>query len=178
MSRYDQLHFIQMHPDMIHLRFVKKLGSADWFYRNENQMWFLLAMKHLIIENVCFQFPFSLLPDELKPLIDRYFICIPPVVYLYLLQFLCFYHLGDNRGKNNALHDLELTVKEQYFIVNNVTMLGIVHSSLHIVKALLWYQLRIYLKTRQCWEVPLLIAHVLLPRKHLKILILLLCWIM
>lgn len=48
-------------------------------------------------------------------------------------------------------NDLELTVREHYFIPDNDTTLRIVHAGLDIVKSLL-YQLIIYSKTKQFLE--------------------------
>lgn len=53
------------------------------------------------------------LPNEMVPLIVGESLHIPPVVFLYLLQFLCCYHLEDYRGKHNALDNLELTINDR-----------------------------------------------------------------
>ncbi|CAC5418861.1 unnamed protein product [Mytilus coruscus] len=74
---------------------------------------------------------------ELKPLITDDSLPFPPVVYSYLLQFLCCYHLGDYIGKLNALHDLELTIRERYFVFANDDILLIVNKSLAMVKSLI-----------------------------------------
>lgn len=97
----------------------------------------LLAMKHFVIKDVWFRNPYCFLPDELKPLIAQGNILIPPVVYSYLLRFLCVPHLGDNRGKQISMHDLELTIRERYFISDNVLTSGLLHVIFHIVKGLL-----------------------------------------
>lgn len=96
----------------------------------------LLAMKHMIIEYVCFQHPCCLLPEQLKPLKVN-FCFSPPVVYLYLLQFLSWHHLGNYREKQIALHNLKLTIIKENFIMSNISNLRRVHASLDIVNALL-----------------------------------------
>ncbi|CAC5406152.1 unnamed protein product [Mytilus coruscus] len=45
--------------------------------------------------------------------------------------------LGDYRGQGNALHDLELTIRERYFILDNIETLKEAQTNLDIVKALL-----------------------------------------
>ncbi|CAC5373472.1 unnamed protein product [Mytilus coruscus] len=124
-------------PNMIHLKFTNNVVEQTVFKEMKHRYGLLLAIKHLLIEHVYFRYPFCLLPDELIPLIVKKNLLIPPVVYSYLLQFLCFHHLADYKGKQNALHDLELTIRERYFILDNVTTSRLVHVSLDIVKTLL-----------------------------------------
>lgn len=86
-------------PDKIKL-YVDNSWAEQTVFQDINQRYgLLLTHKHLIIESICFQYPFNLLPNELTPLINEIVLLIPPVVYCHLLHFLCFYQLGDNRGK-------------------------------------------------------------------------------
>lgn len=124
-------------PNMVRLNFTNSLVEQNVFKEMKHRCELLLAMKHLIIENLYFRYQFCLLPEELIPLIVEERLLIPPVVYSYLQQFLCCHHLGNYTGKQNGLHDLELTIREQYFILDNILTLRIVHASLDIVKALL-----------------------------------------
>ncbi|CAC5418864.1 unnamed protein product [Mytilus coruscus] len=103
-------------PDMIHLHLANSLVEQTAFEEIKHRCGLLLAIKHLVIENVCFRHPCCLLPDELIPVITGESLIFPLVVYSYLLQFLCCYQLRDNRGKQKALHDLELTINKRCFI--------------------------------------------------------------
>lgn len=123
--------------DKIHLEFENSLVEQTVFKESKHKYGLLLAIKHMTIVDVFFKHPFYLLPDELKPSIFHQIFIIPPVVYSYLLQFLCYHHLGNYRGKQNALHDLDLTISERYFILDNGRILKTVNASLDIVNALL-----------------------------------------
>lgn len=80
--------------------------------------------------------PFCLLPNELKPLIeDGSSISLLPAFYSHILLFLCCHHIGDNRGKLNAQRDLELAVREIYFVFSNGLALKTAQKCLNIVKA-------------------------------------------
>ncbi|CAC5418865.1 unnamed protein product [Mytilus coruscus] len=103
-------------PDKIYLHIANRLAEQTVFKKIKQRFGLLLAFKHLIVEDVCFRHPFCLLPDELIPLITGYSLYFSPVVYSYLLQFLCCYHLGDYRGKHKALYDFELTIGERLFM--------------------------------------------------------------
>ncbi|VDI64467.1 Hypothetical predicted protein [Mytilus galloprovincialis] len=97
------------------------LPVQTYFKKVKEAVGLLLTCKHLIIGEVLFTKPYYLLPVELFPLIQKGFakcVCIiPAVVFLNMLSFLCVYHSGDNRGKLNALRDLELIIRERYFIL-------------------------------------------------------------
>ncbi|XP_071142022.1 uncharacterized protein [Mytilus edulis] len=124
-------------PDRIYLNFANSLAEQTIFNQMKQKWGLLYAFKYLMIDAVAFQYPFYLLPDELKSLIVGKYFCIPPVVYSYLLQFLCFYQLGNNRGKHDALHDLELTVRNQYLIRPDKFTLRNIYKSLEIVRSLI-----------------------------------------
>ncbi|XP_071143436.1 uncharacterized protein [Mytilus edulis] len=125
-------------PDKIYLHDANSFAEQTVFQQMEKKWGLLHAFKYLMIDNVWFQVTFYLLPDELTSLItDKLHLPIPPVVYSYLLQFLCYHHLADYRGTHKALHNLELTIRERYLIFSNKLIFGIVHNSLGIVRALL-----------------------------------------
>ncbi|VDI81736.1 Hypothetical predicted protein [Mytilus galloprovincialis] len=124
-------------PNKIHQKLTHSFVEQTLFKEMKQQNGLLPAMKHLIVQNVCFKPPYCLLPDELIPLIIEDTFFIPPVVYSYLLQFLCCHHLGDYKGKHNALHKLELTTIERYFIIENVSTARIILASLYLVNELL-----------------------------------------
>ncbi|VDI08166.1 Hypothetical predicted protein [Mytilus galloprovincialis] len=123
-------------PDKIYLHPANSWAEQTVFNQMNQSQGLLHSFKYLIIENVLFQYPFCLLPNELIALINGESLQIPPVVYSYLLQFLCCYHLGDSRGKHNALYNLELTIRKRYFIIPNKIIFKTVYKSLDIVKAI------------------------------------------
>ncbi|VDI01962.1 Hypothetical predicted protein [Mytilus galloprovincialis] len=124
-------------PDKIHLKYANSLADQTVFNQIKQKWGLLYAFKYLMIEPVRFRYPFYLLPHELKPLkVDEY-CSIPPVVYSYLLQFLCCHQLGYNRGKHDALHDLELTVRNQYLIMPIKFTFRNIYKSLEIVRSLI-----------------------------------------
>ncbi|CAC5379453.1 unnamed protein product [Mytilus coruscus] len=126
-------------PDKIVLWQGVTLMEQTFFQKIKNKAGFLSKCKHLIIELLRFRSPFYLLPVELTPLIetDRGDVLIPPVVYLNTLAFLCSHHLKDNRGKQVALQDLELTIRERYLIVPNKMMLEMAKQCLSIVESIM-----------------------------------------
>lgn len=124
-------------PDKIQLQFNNSLAEQTIFKQMKQRLGLLLTSKYLIIEVVFFRPPFRLLPDELKRLITYDSICFPPVVYLYLLQFFCCYHQGDYGGQLKALSNLEQTIRERYFILDDDDVLINAMKSLAIVKSLI-----------------------------------------
>ncbi|CAC5418867.1 unnamed protein product [Mytilus coruscus] len=124
-------------PDKIYLHCTNSLTEQTVFKQMQQKWGLLHAFKYLMIENVCFQYPFCLLPNELISLITGERLRFPPVVYSFLLQLLCCHHLSDYRGKHNALDNLELTIRKRYFIFPNKKIFRIVYKSLEIVRALI-----------------------------------------
>ncbi|CAC5426758.1 unnamed protein product [Mytilus coruscus] len=124
-------------PDKIVLWQGVTLMEQTFFQKIKNIAGFLSTCKHFIIELLRFPSPFNLLPIELTSLIetDRGDVLIPPVVYLNTLAFLCSHHLKDYRGKQTALQDLELTIRERYLIVPNKTVLEVAKHCLSIVES-------------------------------------------
>lgn len=113
----------------------------------KQRMGLLLALKYLTIENVCFKHPYSLLPDELKPVISCDILNFPPVVYSYLLQFLCCYHLQDKRGKRSGLQALLLSIQERYLIFPRGDVWNTIKKSLKVLISLIEHD-KVF-KTRQ-----------------------------
>lgn len=84
--------------------------------------------------------PFHFLPTEFVPLIGKTHTIrmrFPLVVYLNVLLYFCLHHLGDNNGKIIALQDLELTISERYFIINNKEQLKTANQCLSIAKSII-----------------------------------------
>ncbi|VDI59937.1 Hypothetical predicted protein [Mytilus galloprovincialis] len=124
-------------PDKIYLHAANSFAEQTVFQQMEKKWGLLHAFKYLMIDNVGFHYPFCLLPNELISLISCKPLIFPPVVYSYLLQFLCCHRLQDYIGKLNALQNLELTRRERYLIYPNEHILKIVDQSLEIVRALI-----------------------------------------
>ncbi|XP_071142019.1 uncharacterized protein [Mytilus edulis] len=123
-------------PDKILLHFNNNLTEQTKFKNFTQRFGLLITWKYLIINPLMFRSPFSLLPNKLRPLIESDRIDFPPVVYSYVLLFLCYHHIRDFRGKISALWDLELTVKERYLVFPGARMLKTANKCLHIAKAL------------------------------------------
>lgn len=126
-------------PDKIKLHSDNSFSEQTIFRKMKDAIGLLSTCQHLLIESVQFHAPFCLLPVELTPvlkLFDEDFLMFPPVVYLKMLQFLCLHHLGDSRGKRNSLRELELTVRELYFIENE-SYFKIAKTCLHIAKCMM-----------------------------------------
>ncbi|CAG2231746.1 unnamed protein product [Mytilus edulis] len=119
-------------------RYSYSLEEQTVFNRMRQRVGLIATCKNLIIQDVVFYYPFILLPAELIRLprvSDMMF--IPSVVYCHVLLFLCFHHLRDYRGKLTARRDLELTIRERYFISHDEGTLTTVNQCLDIVKALI-----------------------------------------
>lgn len=96
-----------------------------------------LTCKYLIIGDVNMKKTFHLLPTELAPLISEKIDAVtsfPPVVYLNVLNYFCLHHLEDCSSKMVALRDLELTVREKYFIIENKEQLTTANQCIDIAK--------------------------------------------
>ncbi|VDI01960.1 Hypothetical predicted protein [Mytilus galloprovincialis] len=128
----DILHFCLscVTPNKIYLHVANNLTEQTIFKKMKQRFGLLITFKYLITNFLNFRKPFGLLPNELKPLIRGNRIDFPPVVYANVLSFLCYHHMRDYRKKLNALSDLELTVKERYFVLKTA------NECLDIAKAL------------------------------------------
>ncbi|CAC5379439.1 unnamed protein product [Mytilus coruscus] len=127
-------------PDKIMLSLNHNLSEQTYFQTVKKSVGFLLVCKHLIIDNISLTKPNDLVPVELTPLLiqhDEITCTIPPVVYLNMLSLLCLHHLGDHRGKLNALKDLELTIRELYFILPRKHFVQSANNCLQIAKSIM-----------------------------------------
>ncbi|CAG2231751.1 unnamed protein product [Mytilus edulis] len=128
----------QCTPDKIYSFFKKNVEEQTAFQKMKKTVGLILTCKHLMYQDVHFFHPFQLLPTELTTLPKSIFIVIiPPVVYSNVLLFLCFHHLRDGRGKLNTLRDLELTIREMYFIFRCADHFKTSKRCLDIVKTLI-----------------------------------------
>lgn len=96
------------------IRFCTRNFLINFLYYQMNWNWWLKATIHI----------------PLPP---------PPVVYCYVLSFLCYHHISDYKGKLNALCDLELTVMERHFVFPSIVLLKTAKKCLNIAKSLTWY---------------------------------------
>ncbi|CAC5418863.1 unnamed protein product [Mytilus coruscus] len=122
--------------DKIYIHVANNLTEQTIFKKMKQRFGLLITFKYLIIGFLNFKNPFGLLPNELKSLIRGNRIDFPPVVYSYVLSCLCYHHMRDYRKKLNALSDLELTVKERYFVFPSAILLKTAKECLDIAKAL------------------------------------------
>ena len=78
---------------------------------------YLSTCKQCLIDEACFLESSRILPDEIRCVFGKYDLTMmPSVVFGQFLKFLCFCQLGNQRGKQEAFRDLQLTVIERYFI--------------------------------------------------------------
>ncbi|VDI01573.1 Hypothetical predicted protein [Mytilus galloprovincialis] len=75
----------------------------------------------------------SLIPVELSLEVENNELFVPPVVLTHCLRVLCFNHLGETFNTLHALQDLNLTVREKYFITSclvseTLTILGVCYE--------------------------------------------------
>ncbi|XP_071179924.1 uncharacterized protein [Mytilus edulis] len=128
-------------PDKIMLRLHNRFCEQTYFQRVKKAVGIILACKYLIVDMVLFKKPYHLFPVELFHIIPqdvrKDIFRIPAVVYLNMLSFLCLYHLGDDRGKLNALRDLELTIRKKYFIFPCNLYYQIANKCLRIAKSMM-----------------------------------------
>ncbi|XP_052074167.1 uncharacterized protein LOC127712040 [Mytilus californianus] len=90
-------------------------------------------MKKATVTNVMYLSHSPLLPEELQLDGSEQGLVIPPVVMSHCLRYLCYHHLGDIFNRQQALHDLYLTVTNRYFIQpkemsDSLTILGICYE--------------------------------------------------
>ena len=91
-------------------RFMHILGRGN----------FLSTCKQCLIDDIWFWNPSHTSLDEIRCVLwVAEMTDIPSVVFAHLLKFLCFCHLGNQRGKQEAFRDLQLTIIERYFISQN-----------------------------------------------------------
>ena len=78
------------------------------------------VLKLLLVSFVQFIPQSTLIPEELELEVAHISHILPPVVYSHFLSFLCHYHLNNVNQCYSALADLQLTIFEDYFILNNM----------------------------------------------------------
>jgi lipoprotein NlpI len=74
----------------------------------------------VILKDVNFIQQSTLIPEELELEVAHIPSILTPVVYSHFLRFLCHYHLNNVNQCYSALADLQLTISEDYFILDNV----------------------------------------------------------
>ena len=77
------------------------------------------VLKLLLVRTVHFIPQSTLIPEELELEVAHFPYILSPVVYSHFLSFLCHYHLNNVNQCYSALADLQLTISEDYFILNN-----------------------------------------------------------
>jgi hypothetical protein len=87
-------------------------------------------MRMATIDSVWYVKQSTLIPHELKPEVQDCDFEVPPVVMSHCLRFLCYHHLYNIGNRQQALRDLYLTIKENYFIgeskmSDSLTILGV-----------------------------------------------------
>ncbi|CAC5377642.1 unnamed protein product [Mytilus coruscus] len=90
-------------------------------------------MKLATVDHVNYIRHSSLIPEELKLEMEDNDINITPFVLSYCLRFLCHHHLGDMTNRQEALHNLFLTVKNYHCLCSNEiskskTILGVFYE--------------------------------------------------
>ena len=92
-------------------RFMHTLGRGKFLY----------TCKQCLIGHTWFFKSSRILPDEIRCVFGMTFLgkyqltMMPSVVLAHFLKFLCCCHLGNQRGKQEAFRDLQLTIIERYF---------------------------------------------------------------
>ena len=77
------------------------------------------VLKLLLVRTVDFAQQSTLIPEELELEVVNGLHHLPPVVYSHFMCFLCHYHLNNVNQCHSALADLQQTISEDYFILNN-----------------------------------------------------------
>ena len=96
---------------------------------------FLHACKTIVVDDVKFIEPSCLLPVILSHATGKP--TIPSVVFANFLDCLCLHHLNQDDEKWRALHKLQLTIKEMYFIRSNSMRIKISNLCFSLAKQLL-----------------------------------------
>jgi hypothetical protein len=84
-----------------------------------HSMSIIRVLKLLIVRLVYFKRQSTLIPEELELEVVNDSHLLSPVVYSHFLRFLCYYHLNNVNLCYNALADLQLTIPEDYIILDN-----------------------------------------------------------
>jgi hypothetical protein len=78
------------------------------------------VLKLLLVRCIYFIPQSTLIPEELELEVVNTGHFLPPVVYSHFIRFLCNYHLNNVNQYLSALVDLQLTISEDYFILDNI----------------------------------------------------------
>lgn len=96
---------------------------------------FLHACKTIVVDDVKFIESSCLLPVILSRATDNP--TIPSVVFAHFLDCLCLHHLNKDEEKWRAFHELQLTMKEMYFIRRNSMRIKISNLCFSLAQQLL-----------------------------------------
>jgi tetratricopeptide (TPR) repeat protein len=77
------------------------------------------VLKLLLVRCVEFAQESTLIPEELELEVGNGGHSLPPVVCSHFIRFLCYYHLNNVTQCLSVLADLQITISEDYFILNN-----------------------------------------------------------
>jgi tetratricopeptide (TPR) repeat protein len=78
------------------------------------------VLKLFLVRYVNFTRQSTLIPEELELEVVNGLHHLPPVAYSHFMCFLCHYHLNNVNQCHSALVDLQQTISEDYFILNNM----------------------------------------------------------
>ena len=84
-----------------------------------HSMSIIRVLKLLLVRLGYFKRQSTLIPEELELEVVNNRHVLSPVAYSHFLRFLCYYHLNNVNLCYNALADLQLTISEDYFILDN-----------------------------------------------------------
>jgi tetratricopeptide (TPR) repeat protein len=112
---------------------------TDWQYeliktRPVQSLGITNILKLLHVRDVIFMEQSTLIPEEIELGLVNCSYTIPPVVYSHFLLFLCHLHLNNVNQCYNSLRDLQLTISEDYFILdciqrsNSYNCLGVAYQ--------------------------------------------------
>ncbi|XP_063408186.1 uncharacterized protein LOC134691551 [Mytilus trossulus] len=90
-------------------------------------------MRKATVANVHYFQNSSLIPMELQLEVNDDDIFIPPTVMSHYLRFMCYHHFGDIFNRQQALHDLNLSLDGTHFVStntlsNSLTILGVCYE--------------------------------------------------
>lgn len=110
---------------------VQKLLSTERFISK--------IIQHLFVDAVSYNSA-SFHPTELKTIFanEDEEVCIPPIVYLLFLEFLCKHHLKQGQAKKKTFQKLQNSIRNEYFITNDhlmntaIKILKIASQMMHI----------------------------------------------
>ncbi|XP_052085883.1 uncharacterized protein LOC127723344 [Mytilus californianus] len=121
--------------DMVLVGCVNYCEGHKHSYRNHvhSAMTLNERMRIATIHGVNYTQHSSLIPGELQLEVNDQTMTISPILMSHCLRFLCFHHLGDIFNRQQALHDLYLTVMNGNFVSFDnlsvsITILGVCYE--------------------------------------------------